>query len=234
MENLSLLTYTHSKAKDLHKPFYERILKYFPDMKNIYFNCNEEVGYGETFIYNDNDTHSKQMVDALRRIPTDYVIYSQEDYILFDYVKVDELQKCIDVLENDSEVAFIRLIHSGLGNGSVKYNDNFYHVDPNSEYYFSTQATVWRKDHLIKMYELSNVKMIFDEPNNSPFLREVSAKGLYEIKKGKRVGGHFNSWIYPYTATAIVKGNWNLREYQTELDILFQEYEINPLERGIF
>ena len=68
MNNLSLLTYTHSKASDLHKPYYERLLKYFPDMKNIFFTCNEKVEYGKTFIYNDDDNHSIQMIRALLNI----------------------------------------------------------------------------------------------------------------------------------------------------------------------
>ena len=233
MENLSLLTYTHSKAKDLHKPFYERILKFFPDMKNIYFTSNEEIEYGKCIVYNDNDNHSKQMVDALTQIPTDYIIYSQEDYILFDYVKVDELINCLNLLESDKSIPFIRLIHSGLGNPSVKYNNDFYHIDPNSSYYFSTQITLWRKSILIDMYNSSNVKMIFDESQNSSHLRAISARGLFSAKKGSRVGNHYNSWIYPYTATAIVKGKWNISEYQKELDELFSEYDINPLERGI-
>ncbi len=43
MNNLSLLTYTHSKASDLHKPYYERLLKYFPDMKKTFDWINEQV-----------------------------------------------------------------------------------------------------------------------------------------------------------------------------------------------
>tara|TARA_Y100000114_G_scaffold114540_1_gene108581 strand:+ start:9844 stop:10548 length:705 start_codon:yes stop_codon:yes gene_type:complete len=233
MNNLSLLTYTHSKASDLHKPYYERLLKYFPDMKNIFFTCNEKVEYGKTFIYNDDDNHSVQMIRALEKIPTDFVMYSQEDYILYDYVKIKEIKKCIKVLENDPEVAFIRLIHSGLGNKTKKYNKDFTLVDPNSVYFFSTQASIWRKEHLIEMFKSSDVKSIFDEPYNSLFLKLMLVKGLYENKKGTKVGGHFNSWIYPYIATAIVKGKWNIKEYSKELDLLHKEYDIDPNIRGV-
>ena len=83
------------------------------------------------------------------------------------------------------------------------------------------------------MYNSSNVKMIFDESQNSVHLRAISARGLFSVKKGSRVGNHHNSWIYPYIATAVVKGKWNVAEYQKELDVLFNEYNINPFERGI-
>jgi hypothetical protein len=39
--------------------------------------------------------------------------------------------------------------------------------------------------------------------------------------------------VFPYIATAINKGKWNMSEYRGELDILFEEYGINPFYRGI-
>jgi hypothetical protein len=49
----------------------------------------------------------------------------------------------------------------------------------------------------------------------------------------KRGMYHYDSSVFPYIATAINKGKWNYSEYQTELDSLFAEYQINPFERGI-
>jgi hypothetical protein len=39
--------------------------------------------------------------------------------------------------------------------------------------------------------------------------------------------------VFPYIATAINKGKWNMSEYSKELDFLFKEYNVNPFERGI-
>ena len=44
---------------------------------------------------------------------------------------------------------------------------------------------------------------------------------------------HYDSLVFPYIATAINKGKWNMSEYSNELDKLFGEYNINPFERGI-
>ena len=49
----------------------------------------------------------------------------------------------------------------------------------------------------------------------------------------KRGMYHYDSIVFPYICTAIVKGKWNMNEYQNELDKLFGEYNINPFERGI-
>ena len=83
------------------------------------------------------------------------------------------------------------------------------------------------------MFEKSQIDTIFNEPLNSPFLKEITQKGLFSTKVGNQVGGHFNSKVFPYTATAIVKGLWNYSEYEKELDLICTEYNINPFLRGI-
>ncbi len=38
---------------------------------------------------------------------------------------------------------------------------------------------------------------------------------------------HYDSLIFPFIATAIVKGKWNNLEYASELWSLFDEYNVN-------
>jgi len=45
--------------------------------------------------------------------------------------------------------------------------------------------------------------------------------------ESKRGQSHYDSNIYPYFATAIVKGSWNLKEYNEELTEIFKTYEAN-------
>ena len=45
---------------------------------------------------------------------------------------------------------------------------------------------------------------------------------------------HFDNEVYPYIATAIGKGKWNLGEYGYELEPLLQKLNINPSLRGWF
>jgi hypothetical protein len=233
MKNLSLLTYTHTNVADLHPAYFGRIKKHFSQLENVYVTCNEYVPYGNCIIYNDSEPHWLQMVKALNRIPTDYVIYCQEDYILFDDVLVEDVQTYLEVMDADIDIPFIRLIASGVGDRDVAYGDSLNYVDVNSEYYFSTQATIWRKSVLIEMFTRSKIDTLFNEPLNSPFLRDISTKGLFSSKIGKRVGGHFNSKVFPYIATALVKRKWNFSEYNYELELLFSEYNIMPFERGV-
>ena len=44
---------------------------------------------------------------------------------------------------------------------------------------------------------------------------------------------HWESFTYPYIATAIVKGKWNTEGYAKQLELIFDEYSINPATRGV-
>lgn len=228
LDNLSLVTYTHSKCVDLHEAYFGRIKKYFPELQHNYVTSNQQTDYGTCLVYSDTESHSSQMLNILKVIPTDYLIYSQEDYILFNRVNINELEKAIKVLDTDYTVGFIRLIHSGLGaDPSRSYDSTYNYIDKSSTYYYSTQITLWRKTVMQQMFEASKVMSIFDEPYNSPFLKQLNIEGLYEKKRGDRVGGHYNSYTYPYIATAKVKGKWNMQEYAKEIEKIKLDYNIN-------
>lgn len=234
MNNLSILTYTNSKASDIHKPYFERINKYFNINRHIVLSDIKIDNYDvKTIIYNNTSDYYIQMINGLKEVKTDYVIYSQEDYILFDVVDLIEINNLIKILDNDDKVSFIRLIYSGIDFQTNKYNNDLIYLKPDHNYFFSTQITIWRTSDLIKMFENSKTLTIWDEPNNSKYLMNLGKIGLCTNYKGKMVGGHYNSIIYPYIATAIVKGKWNYSEYKDELDSIFSEYNIDKEIRGI-
>ena len=43
---------------------------------------------------------------------------------------------------------------------------------------------------------------------------------------------HWDSKTFPYIATAIVKGKWNLSEYKQELGMILSSYKIDLGARG--
>lgn len=234
LNDLTLLTYTHSSCIDLHRPFIERIKKYFPELKNRIMCCNTNLEYEDTdcFVYDDADLFSNQLLNALNSIKTKYIIYSQEDCILFDRVNIDRINQYLEIMDSDNSISFIRLIWSGIDSKPEKYNDFLGYIEPKSKYFYSMQTTIWRKSELIDLYNNITVKSIFEEANISVKLRELNKKGLVTLEKGSKVGGHHNSLVYPYISTAIVKKKWNYSEYPKELDELFQEFKIDPKIRG--
>lgn len=142
------------------------------------------------------------------------------------------LDDYINIMNNDKSISFIRLIKSGINDDSNRYNDNLFYIDRNSHYFYSTQATIWRKSELLRLFKESKSISIRDEVRNSYFLMANGSIGLCAYLTGKKVGGHFNSYSYPYIATAIVQGKWNTLEYNDELSKLFQKYSIDKNKRG--
>jgi len=51
-------------------------------------------------------------------------------------------------------------------------------------------------------------------------------------KQIKRGIYHWDSGIYPYIATAVVKGKWDYECYSKELSKLMDKYKIDPNIRG--
>jgi hypothetical protein len=228
--DLTLFTYTNSKCSDLHEAYFSR-LNLYSNFKKFLTVCDTEVKNTKTFVYKNDEDFYLHMIGSLNEVSSEFLIYSQEDYILFDYVNTDIIYKYIDVMDSDKSISFIRLIQSGIGDDIKYYNDDLIEVDRKSMYYYSTQATIWRKSDLLNMFDISKPKSIRDEVKNSYHLRNMNKIGLCTKLKGNRVGGHFNSKVYPYIATALVQGKWNISEYDEELSKIFLEYSINKNER---
>lgn len=231
MKNITLFTYTHSNCKDLHTVYFERIKKY-SNIQNELTLCDIDVPSTHTNIYSNDEPFYKQILDGLYKVNTEYVLYSQEDYILFDYIKEDHLSEYINLMDKDKNIGFIRLIKSGIENDDIIYNDELSIISENSQYYYSTQATIWRKSTLIDLFNKSKSISIRDEVINSQYLRDLNIIGLYTNQIGKKVGGHYNSLIWPYISTAIVLSKWNTMEYKNELYDIFDEFKIDKNKRG--
>lgn len=231
--NISLLTYTHSKCFDLHQAYFNRLDKHFSNLgqhivlsdKNINYKC-------ENIIYNDHDKYPKQVFSGLDLIKNDYVIYSQEDYILFEDVDTQKLIEFTELMKSN-DIDFIRLINSGLDGLESSFNNQLLDINQDSKYFFSTQATIWKRKTFQNLFKISDCKTIFDEPENSKFLRQINAKGLCVNYNLSHFGGHANCSTYNYIATALVKGRWNYSEYKEQLDKVFSEFNIDKNVRGV-
>jgi hypothetical protein len=70
------------------------------------------------------------------------------------------------------------------------------------------------------------------EAKANKFLIDNTYKMLYSHQQEPRRGMfHYDSSVYPYVATAICKGKWNLSEYK-ELEQLLKDYNIDWRVRG--
>lgn len=224
INQLTLITYTHSSRLNFIAPYFDRIKKYFSDLKNNLVVVDICIPGYDCVLYKEH--FSTTMAEALSKVRTKYVIFSHEDYILYDFVKIDRMNKFLKYMEQDNSILFIRLIQSGIGNPSSIYNEDLGIIDKNSYYLFSNQVSIWRKEVLLEVLVKANIKSLWDEPLVSTFLKNINGAKLYDLKRGSRVGSHYNSYIYPYIATATVKGQWNIKEYPKEIKEFLYEYKL--------
>jgi len=229
MMKIPLIVYTHTDMKDVWPMFFGQ-LKKFMGVTKIYVAVNKEDEFLSEYnqiIYDDSKLYTQRWVEILELIEEETFMFMHEDMILFDKINCELLEKCITYVNSDS-VESIKLILAG---------DTFIEstIDKTlvtNEYSkFSVQPTITRKT-------------IFKQKVNT-----ISSLNIWQFEEavtttGKdfmvRIGGekkrglyHYDSLIFPYIATAINKGKWNLIEYQEELNPMFEQYNINPFERGM-
>ena len=97
------------------------------------------------------------------------------------------------------------------------------------------QTSIWRTSDYIKLMESVRDNKWLENENYNRIMIELNMKGLYHYdNENKRGGNHYDSNVYPYIATALVRGKWNINEYPNELGNILKNYNIEINKRGIF
>jgi hypothetical protein len=183
------------------------------------------------YVYNDNDNYSDVWIAVLNKINTDYFIYLQEDFILYDNVKIHKLNEYTEVLKN-SDYSFVRLIKSGEVN--QKITDTLFEISPTNVFIFAMQTTIWKTKDYIDILQNVHEEKWLETPRYMEYMSKNNIKGLSHYdNEPKRGGNHYDSNVYPYIATALVKGKWIMSEYQIELSPILIKYNIDLKIRGI-
>lgn len=227
IDNLAILTHTHTDCKDLWNPYVDSYRRFFP--QKHYYLSNGQVLDEETIIYSESIKYSSRLLHGLSQIKEKFVIIDLEDMPL--YGKVD-CSKIDDLLQYIDPIPFIRLLKSGISGADQEFipSNGLNWIKPD-DLSFSITPTIWDRQYLLEVLK--------DLPDLSPWELEITAssthhKGLYWHSGEKKRGlAHHDSSIYPHVCTAICKGKWNVSEYKEELDEIFDKYSINPNIRGV-
>lgn len=231
MNNLCILTHTHSDCKDIWSLYSSKIQRHI-GFRHVavsnYFIEDDSLIY--QFQYDDKQPFSKRLQYALEKMPHEYILLMLEDYIPYADADLSFIERCLSKMQDTDAIGFIRLLQSGASK-LCNFDDELYMINPQDTYFFSTQATIWRKQVLLDLVKSCEIKTVRNEPETSPYLRSLNKIGLCTHKTGNKVGGHFDSYYLPYIATACVSGKWNISEYPILLDML-EEWNIDPNIRG--
>ncbi len=225
------IVYTNSKCKDIWSMFICEQARHLND--SFYFITDEIIPFypeDKQFLYSESDNYSDVWVNVLEKLNIEQFIYLQEDFILYDTVNLNKLTEYSEFLKN-SDYSFVRLIKSGELNQQV--SETLYEISPDNDYIFAMQATIWKTKDYIEILKNVHEPKWLETPNYKEYMKSNNIKGLCHFdNEQKRGGNHHDSNVYPYIATALVKGKWITSEYGELLIKLINHYQIDINQRG--
>lgn len=235
--SIPIITYTNSKCADVW-PVYMSLLKKFYGTSPHTILLNDPSQFPNTdinyIIYNNNDPFYDVWNRCLSNYQSEFFLYMQEDFFLYKSVKHASLDFYCDVMKENPHISCIRLLKSGIRSKlPVENIPTLYYVNYDTDYSFSMQPTIWRTKDFLKLQETKIQISPWDEPKlDGNVLEKLDLLSLYHYNnEPKRGMEHYDSNVFPYIATALVKGKWNTREYPELIPIL-QEYKMDPSIRG--
>ena len=95
---------------------------------------------------------------------------------------------------------------------------------------FSIQPTIIKIKTLKHIYKTVPGKNIWEfEANTSKkYLKDLISLCSFDPDVDKKRGKfHYDSSVYPYICTAVIKGKWNFKEYKKELYEIFYDKNFN-------
>tara|TARA_R110000868_G_scaffold13711_2_gene63558 strand:- start:7173 stop:7910 length:738 start_codon:yes stop_codon:yes gene_type:complete len=243
--DLSVLVNTNSKIKDLWDLFRVNFENNFDLKCPIYWASDEIVFSGDnhqSLIYKTSDSFREQLLSCLELIPSKYVLFISEDYLLYNKVDMDSIRKFYYFLESNETYSFVRL-QKGIDTLGIKIsNYDLFLLTPRVPYFYSQTAAIWRTSDLLKIFKGGSNGGIGRTDGGIQF--EDSAQWVcknlnligsyYYDNEPKRGDYHYDSKVFPCIHTALVSGKWNFKEYQKELLSLSNFNSIDTSIRGRF
>jgi hypothetical protein len=230
MLKLPVIIYTHSSYRDVLIPCLDRLNKYCPTDGNIYVCSEKTLGLSAGYVnllYDDSACYTQRIRQCLSKISDPMLLFLHEDMILYAPANEYILGRHIDFLMLSPEHSYIRLFRT-VNTLSKQITDTLFLCD---NWYFCVQPSLVKKEALNIM-----VSQDFGIRDFEPGVQEVclknNLKGLFSYCGEKKRGeAHYDSDVFPFISTAIVKGKWNLSEYPKEISSISKEYNINLANR---
>lgn len=252
IENAIVTTWTHSSYNDVWPMYYGQYEKMAPFFKHCMLINEKSTSvpeYCSQIENNENDPFYKRLIESLNQVEQDIILFSLEDFILYDHVNESNISEMVKYLD-ESSYDFIRLIRSGIDEGQtgpsklIEKNLNLYEVPFNCQYLYCLQAALWKKESLIRHFNSYKPKNFYEsELKGSDAARESNLKGLFawnndELCRGDFVANHSNSSVFPFMSSALhgasygKASKWQTSLYREKLKPLFKKYNVDPNVRG--
>ena len=167
--------------------------------------------------------------------------FTKRYYLFYDQADLKKAESFLSEIQN-TDLSFIKFVHSNLETYQ-EYKPNLFLIDKHCENNFSQTLSFWKTKDFLKIHENCPDSEIGQKGNELGHLevfakevcRDLEISGLCYYNNEKQRGQcHFDSEIFPHTASALVKGKWNLSEYYPEIYPLLNSHNIQINTRGVF
>lgn len=238
MDNITLFTYTHSNCKDIWPIYFDLLDKHAPTFKSLVASNTVCEDYPKhKFVSYEDKNYCKEIADIVENnIDSEYLIYMQEDFFLYADVNLDELNYVKSFLD-ETIVSYTRLIKCGeVTNFSIK--DKIYWIQTPDQPHSSItsvsfQPTLWKTKDFVQVYRNTPYTRFQEGIEFAMSMNKLNYYATYYFNnEPKRGMMHYDSSVFPYIATAVVKGKWNISEYSEYLVNILNKYNIDVTIRG--
>lgn len=235
------VTFTHSDCCDIWPLYFSQMERHF-SVGIEHFVCTESLENALpngkiNLVYDEALTYPARLLSCLERISGyEFIFFDHEDMFLYADPDFSELQLYYRLMK-EHQLDHIRLIKGGDCKSTLSpFSDSLHHLKLRSKWIFSIQPSFWRVSVLKEILRANLNCNIWElEVKSQRVVKNMKIKAAFSHKSGNRRGlHHFDNSVYPYVATAIGKGKWNLSEYSKELGQILSEHNIDPDDRGWF
>ena len=227
---MKILVYTHSDYSWVWKYWHQQTDKFLQNFDKICMS-NSNSSFRDDYLvikYNDKLTYKNRVLSCLNNIDDDeIVLFCHEDMFLYKKPNFEIIDEYMNLIKNDN-CELIKLIRAFENLDKSNLHKKLF-KNPDKQL-FSIQPTI------IKIKTLKHIYKTVPGDNIWEFEVNTSKKNLKDLislcsfdpdldkKRGKF---HYDSSVYPYICTAVIKGKWNFKEYKKELFEIFYNKKFN-------
>jgi hypothetical protein len=246
--NVARVLYSHTDYSDCWLVTFGQIMKYMNCFSKNYVFVNRRdtriPAFFTQIIYDESLSYVDRLIFGLNQIQEEVVFFEHEDMFVSKMPNTTLITNFSTLLRTKPihryvpwKFDVIRLIQGGrflsIPVPGKKFS-NLHKISRLSPWIFSLQPSLWSRSRILEVLNKHKGLPIWEFERKAqrtfrnPFFRAATLK-----ENLSQIGTlHSSSEVYPYIATAVVKGKWNFSEYQLELEGILEEYNIDPELRG--
>lgn len=248
IEKVANILYTHTDYSDVWPAYFRQMENLFNAFHYNFVFVNKKSDiipkYYTQIIYDDKKTYGQRLLDCFEKLDKRFEIcfFAHEDMFLYSFPKMNKIRKYVEAMElkggifkKRNRFDFIKMIKGGkFISYRTMFDKTLYSISLSSKWIFSIQPSFWNIKRFMQLLDNHKKQNIWEfEEAAQKTCKKLKIRGAYSFGKGKKRGKyHWDNDVYPYIATAIVKGKWSVNEYGETLTNILKEYNIDVNKRG--